>query len=140
MASIYAAQHQTHACLLQLTTAKCNGLIGEAQRIPHGASGCARKQLQSHRLCRQILLRQDLRQMFKDSFWRHRTQIKLQTTRQNGDWYFLRIGGGQDKLEVFGRLFQGLQHGIECRVGQHVNLVNHENFESALYRLVNRLL
>ena len=78
--------------------------------------------------------------MFKDRFRRHGSQIKLQTTRQNGHWHFLRVGGGQDKLEVLGRLFQGLQHGIECRVGQHVNLVNHEDFETALNRLVNRLL
>ena len=50
------------------------------------------------------------------------------------------VGRGQHKLEVSRRLFQRFQHGIESRVGQHVNLVNHEDLETTHNGFVNRLL
>ena len=49
------------------------------------------------------------------------------------------IGGGQYKLQILRRLFKRFQHGIEGRVGQHVNLVNHEHLEAPLNRFVHRL-
>ncbi len=83
---------------------------------------------------------QHLRQMFENGFWGHGPQIELKTTRQHRHWHFLRIGGGQYKFQILWRLFQCFQHGVERRVGQHVNLVNHEDFKAALYGLVNSLL
>ena len=139
MAAIDTAQHQAHCGFLQLAAAKCNGLIGQAQCIAHGASGSSGQQLQCHRLGGQVLLRQDLCEVFKHCFWRHGPQVKLQATRQHSDRYFLGIGGGQYKLQILRRLFQCFQHGIESRVGQHVYLVNHEHFEAALNGFVNRL-
>ena len=139
MAAINTAQHQTNRGFLQLTAAKCNGLIGQAQCIAHGPSGGTGQQLQSHGLSGQVLLRQDLREVFKHCFWRHGSQVKLQAPRQNSDRYFLGIGGGQYKLQILRRLFKRFQHGIEGRVGQHVNLVNHEHLEAPLNRFVNRL-
>ena len=78
--------------------------------------------------------------MVQHCFGRHGPQVELQTARQHRDRHFLGIGGGQHELEVFGRLFQGFQHGIESRVGEHVHFVNHEHLETTLHRLVNRLL
>ena len=78
--------------------------------------------------------------MLQNSFRRHRPQIKLQTTRKHGRWHLLGVGGGQYKLEVRRRLFQRLEHGVESRVREHVNLVDHEDLEASDHRLVNRLL
>ena len=50
------------------------------------------------------------------------------------------VSRSQHELEIFGRLFQRLEHGIECRVRQHMNLVNHEDLEASHHGLVNRLL
>ena len=140
MTAVDTAQHQTNRGFLQLTAAKCNGLIGQAQCIAHGPSGGSGQQLQRQRLGGQALLRQNLRKVFKHCFWRHGSQIKLQTPRQNSDRHFLGIGGGQHKLKVLGRLFQRFQHGIEGRIGQHVHLVDHEHLEAPLNRFVHRLL
>ena len=83
---------------------------------------------------------QDMHQVIDQHRRRHGPQIELQTARQHSDRHFLRIGGGEHKFEVIGRLLQGLQHGIERRVGEHVHLVDHEHLEAALNRFVNRLL
>ena len=77
--------------------------------------------------------------MFADGFRSHRAQIKLQAAREYRDRNFLRVGGRQHEFEVFGRLFQRFQHRIECRIGEHVNLVNHEHLEAPLHGFINRL-
>ena len=78
--------------------------------------------------------------MFTNRFWRHGPQVELQTTRKHRHRYFLGIGGGKYELQILGRLFERFQHGIKSRVGQHMHLVNHEDFKATLDRFVNRLL
>ena len=87
-----------------------------------------------------LFVGQHLRQVLNDGLRRHGAQIELQTTRQHSDRYFVRIGGGQHKLQILGRLFQGFEHGIERGVAEHVHLVNHEDFEAPLHRLVSGML
>ena len=70
----------------------------------------------------------------------HGSQVELQAARQHRDRHFLRVRGGQHKFQIFGRLFEGLQHRVERGVGEHVHLVNHEDLEAALHGLVHGLL
>ena len=140
IAAVHAAQHLAHSIFLQLTTAKRNGLIRQRQRIAHRATRTTRQQLESLRLCRNGFFGQHLCQVLKHGFRSHRPQIELQATRKHCNRHFLRIGRSQHKFEVLRRLFQRLQHGIECRVGQHVHLVDHEDLETPLHRLVHSLL
>ena len=79
-------------------------------------------------------------QMLQNRLGCHRPKVKLQAARQHGGRYFLRVGRGQYKFKVFGRLFQRFEHGVERRVRQHVHFVNHEDLEAPHDRLVNRLL
>ena len=125
---------------MQLPAAKRNGLVGERQRVAHGAARCARNQPQRLHFGGHVFSLQHLLQMFQHRLRRHRTQVELQTARQHRDRHLLRVGRGQHKFQVFRWLFQRFQHGVERRVGQHVHLVDHENLEAALHRLVNRLL
>ena len=69
----------------------------------------------------------------------HLLQIKLQTARQHGHWNFLRIGGGENKFDMFGRFFQRLQHRVESVVGQHVNFIDHVDLEARIRWRVHRL-
>ena len=39
----------------------------------------------------------------------------------------MRVGGGKDKFDVFGRLFQRFEHGVKRGFGQHVHFVNDVN-------------
>ena len=54
-------------------------------------------------------------------------QIELQAARQNSDRNFLRISSGKYKFDVFRRLLQSFQHGIESRLGEHVDFINDVN-------------
>ena len=77
--------------------------------------------------------------MLHHRFRSHRPQIELQAARQHSGRDFLRVGRGQYKLEVIGRLFKRFQHGVESRVRQHVHFVNHEDLETPDDWFVNRL-
>ena len=55
---------------------------------------------------------------------RQLAQGKLQATRQDRGWNFLRIGGGQNKQHMAWWLFQRFQHGVECTGRQHVHFVD----------------
>ena len=59
---------------------------------------------------------------------RHVAQNKLQTAAQYGNGDFVRIGGRQNEFNVFGRLFQSLQHGIERAFGKHMHFVDDIDF------------
>ena len=140
MAAVHAAQHVAHRGLLQFAIAKGDGLIGEGQRIAHRATRGAGNQAQGLHIGADVFVAQHLAQVLDDGFGRHGAQIELQTARQHGDRHLVRVGGGQDKFQILGRLFQGFEHGVERRVAQHVHLVDHEDLEAALHRFVNRLL
>ena len=140
MAAVHAAQHLAHAGFLQLAVAKGNGLVGQAQRVAHGAACGAGQQAQGQRLGAQLLGGQHLGQVFKHRLGGHGAQVELQTTRKHRHRHFLRVGRGQHELQIFGGFFQGLQHRVERGVGQHVHLVDHEDLEAPLHRFVNRLL
>ena len=58
----------------------------------------------------------------------HVAQHKLQTAAQYGNGNFVRIGGRQNEFNVFRRLFQSLQHGIERAFGKHMHFVDDIDF------------
>ena len=140
MAAVHTAQHLTHTRLLHQTIAKGNRLVGQAQSIAHRAAGGPGQQTQGQRLGRQLLSAQHTGQVFKHRLGRHGPQVELQAARQHRHRHLLRVGCGQDKFQVLGRLFERLQHSVERRVRQHVHLIDHEDLEAPLHRLVNRLL
>ena len=55
-------------------------------------------------------------------------QYELQAAAQHGDGDFVRVGGGQDEFDVFGRLFQRFEHGVERGFGEHVHFVDDIDF------------
>ena len=140
MAAANAPEHLPHRRLLHaLTAAKGDGLVGQRQGVTHGAARRARQQVQRARFGHDLFGAQHLLQMGGDGFWRHGPQVELQAAREHGHRHLLWIGGGQHELEVFRRLLQRFQHGIEGRIGQHVHFIDHEDLEAPLYRLVDRL-
>ena len=136
---IHAAQHLAHSGLLQLAGAEGNRLVGQAQRVAHGAARRTGQQAQRLRLRRHVFLAQHIGQVFANGLGRHGPQIELQAAGEHGNWHFLGVCGGQHKLQILGRFLQGLQHGVKRRVGEHVHLVDHEDLEAPLHRLVDRL-
>ena len=140
IAAVYAAQHLPHTGFDQGARSKGNRLVCEGQRVAHRTASRTGQQAQRLRLGRHTFSSQHLHQVLQNSFRRHRPQIELQATRENRRGDLLGVGGGQHKLQVSGRLFQRLEHGVERRVREHVNLVDHEDLEASDHGFVNRLL
>jgi hypothetical protein len=86
------------------------------------------------RLGGDLLLLQDLVQVADDRRPRHLLQVELQAARQHRHRDALRIGGGEDELQVRRRLLERLQHRIERRLRQHVYFVDDEHLEAAAHR------
>ncbi len=140
IAAVHAAQHLAHSCFFDLSTTKSNGLIGQGQRIAHRATRRLCQQAQCLGFSRHVLGLQHLHKMLPHGFRRHGTQVELQAAAEHRDRHLLRVGRSQNKFQVLGRLLQRFQHGIESGVGQHVHLIDHEDLEAPLHRLVHRLL
>ena len=99
-----------------------------------------RHQVQCADLERDVLLPQHVLQMREDQRGRHLLEVELQAARQHGDRDLLRVGGGEDELDVRRRLFQRLQHGVERRLRQHVHFVDDVHLEAPAGRRIQRVL
>ena len=140
MATVHRAEHLTHPVFAQRTAAKCNGLVGQRERVAHGAPGGPGQQTQCAGFGGYRFRLQHGAEVFQHRLRRHRPQVELKAARQHRGRHLLRVGGGEYELEVFGWLFQRLQHRVEGGVGQHVHFVDHEDLEASLHRFVDRLL
>ncbi len=140
MAAVHAAQHLAHSGFLQLAAAEGNRLVGQAERVAHGTARGAGQQPQGLRLGGHVLGGEHAGEVLQHRLGRHGPQVELQAAREHRDRHLLWIGGGQHELEVFRRLLQRLEHGVERRVREHVHFVDHEDLEAPLHRLVDGLL
>ncbi|MNS83133.1 hypothetical protein D3C72_1169070 [compost metagenome] len=140
MAAVNRAQHLAHTRFLKLAAGKGDGLVGQAERIAHRTTCCARQKTQRLRLGRNILVGQHAPQVLLHRLGCHGPQVELQTAREHGHRHLLRIGGRQHELQVLGRLLQRLQHSVEGGIGEHVHFVDHEDLEAPLHGFVDSLL
>ena len=124
-------QHITDIAGAEVLVAKGDGLVGQAQGIPHTAVGCPGQQPQGRLFKRNGFFCQDVFQVADNVFRRHPFEVELQTAGQHGNRQFLGIGGGQQELHVLRRLFQGFQKRVEGLVGEHVHLVDEVHLEPA---------
>jgi len=140
MAALHRAQHLAHRRLLQLPSAKGDGLVGQAQGIAHRAARAACQQAQRTGLKRHLLGLQHLLEVLLHGWRGHGAQVELQAAAEHRHRHLLRVGGGEHELEVGRRLFQRFEHGVEGVPGEHVHFVDHEHLEAPLHRLIDRLL
>ncbi len=134
------AQHGAHRFLAHFAAGIGDGLIEQRQRVAHAALRGLGDQPQRRRLGGGFFLLQDVSEMGVDRLARHLLQIELQATRQHRDRYFLRIGGGEDELDVLGWLLESFQHRIECLLGQHMHFVDDEYLEAPARRRIDRVV
>ena len=140
MAAIDRAEHLAHARFLDPAAAVGDRLVGERLGIAHRAARRARDQLQRARLGGDVLGREDRGEMLGDRRRRHRPQVELEAAREHRRRHLLRIGRGEDELEVVGRLLERLQHRVEGVAREHVHFVDQVDLEAADDRLVDRLV
>ena len=136
LAMIDSAQHVAYFSHLQLAVAKGNGLVGQTQRVTHRAIGRASQKPQRLLIKANLLVGEYVLQVLDHLLRRHVLERELQAARENGDRQLLRISGGQQKLDVFRRLFEGFQQCIETVTGQHVHFVDQVDLEAPTGRCV----
>ncbi|CAB3849557.1 hypothetical protein LMG26858_01633 [Achromobacter anxifer] len=134
------AQHAAHGILGQVAGAVGDGLVGQGQRVAHGARGSLPDQAQGRHLEAHVFLAEHGLQMADDGIGRHLLQVELQAARQHRHRDLLRVGRGKNEFDVGRRLFQCLEHGVERMPGQHVDFVDHVDLEAPRARRVHRLL
>ncbi|CAB3690812.1 hypothetical protein ACAE110713_22285 [Achromobacter aegrifaciens] len=140
MPLVDGAEHAAHGVLGQVASAIGNGLVGQRQRVAHGARGRLPDQPQGRHVEAHRFLAEHGLQMADDGIGRHLLQVELQAARQHRHRNLLRVGGREDEFDVRRRLFQCLEHGVERMPGQHVDFVDHVDLEAPCARRVHRLL
>ena len=78
------------------------------------------------------LLVGDLPQAGDDLGHRDPLEVEALAAGKDGDRQLVRFGGGKDELDVFRRLFQGLQQGVEGVGGEHVDFVDDDDLVAAV--------
>ena len=76
----------------------------------------------------------DLGKLIDDDGIGNRAKLKALAAGNDGRQHFVGLGRGKDKLHVGGRLFEGLEQGIEGRSTEHVYFVDNIDFKAALGR------
>ena len=134
--TVHGAQHRVHRGGVELASGVGNGLVEQRQPVAQAAVGGAGQQSDGGRLGGNGLGLQDAADLAADLGFVQAPQVELQAARQHGDRQLLRVGGGQQELHVFRRLFQGLEQRVERRLGQHVHFVDQVDLGLAARRQV----
>ena len=138
MSLVDRAEHLAHARCRHPAAAVSDRLVEQGERVPHAAGCSAGNQRERLAIKFDILAFQDPAQMRGDGGGRHLLQVELQAAAEHRHRDLLRIGRGKDEFQVLGRLFQGLQHGVERRRRQHVHFVDHVHLVAPAARNVLR--
>ena len=111
-----------------------DGLVEQAQTVTHTAIRRPGQQRQGRGLEGHRLDGEDVGQLAGDLFRHQPLEVELEAARQDGHRHLLRVGGGEQELDVRRRFFQRLQQGIETAGGEHVHLVDKVHLEPPLDR------
>ncbi|MNZ86193.1 hypothetical protein D3C78_1050100 [compost metagenome] len=131
LAMIEGTEHRPHIGGQHLALAEGNRLIGQAHRVAHRAVGGTPQQPQRIHFEGDLLDGQHMGQVLDHPLRRHVLQRELQAARKDGDRQLLRVGGGEQELDVGRRLFEGLEQGVERVRGQHVHFVDQVDLVAA---------
>src|SRR5262249_37852573 len=102
-----------HIALVDFFSAKGDELIEHRFRIAKTALRAARDRMRRSSLERDLLFLRNELQVLRNQIRGNAMQIEPLTTAENGRQNFLRLGGGENKFHMLGRLFQRLQKRIE---------------------------
>ena len=115
-------------------------LVQDGQRIPHRTGAGPDHQRQHRRLVADLLRGQDLLQQLTQDRGRHQAERVVMGARPDRRDDLFRLGGGEDELEVWRRLLDQLEEGVEALPRHHVRLVDDVDLEPAGDRRVERPL
>ncbi len=129
LGAIDRAQHGAHHVLAQRAAGIGDRLVQQRQTIAQRTVGRLGQLHDRRRIRFDRFGGQDACHLALNLVFVQPLEVELQAARQHRHRKFLRIGGGQQELHVFRRLFQRLQQRIERRLGEHVHFVDQVDLE-----------
>ena len=102
-------------------------LLEQAQGIARRSPGLAGDQPRSRGLEPVPLLAGHRRQVFGQDFGADCVEVEPLRPATDGVEQLVRLGGGEDEVDMARRLFQRLEQGVSRRLGEHVGLVEDEH-------------
>ncbi len=101
-----------------------DGLVEQGKRVAHRALGGAGDQRQRIVVDLDLLQVADRGEVADQHVGLDPAQVEAQAARAHRHRHFFDLGGREQELDVFRRLFQRLQQAVESRLGQHVHFVD----------------
>ena len=140
--AVVGVTEQSHRAVVgqPLGTGPGEQLVEGGQRVPHRAGPGPDHQRQHRGLVADLLGGQDLLQQLPQHGRRHQPERVVVGPRPDRRDDLLRLGGGEDELQVRRRLLHQLEEGIEALPRDHVGLVNDVDLEPAGHGRVERPL
>ena len=131
---VYHAQHGANFFGAHFAVAEGDALVEQAQRVARAAVGGARQNQQRRRIVVNAFGFKNFFQQRGQAADVHGFQVELDAARQDGGREFLRVGGGEQELDVFGGFFEGLEQRVEAVGGEHMDFVYEVDLEAPLGR------
>ena len=116
-----------HVAVVQRRAAERHGLVEHRQRVAHAAVGLLGDEVQRLFVGRDAFLRGDVAEIFDRIFDADAVEIVDLAPREDRGDDLVLLGGRQDEDGVRGRLFEGLEEGVEGRGREHMDLVDDEH-------------
>ena len=123
-----------HSLVGQVLSCERHELVEHRQRVAQRPVGLLGDDVQRFFLGLHPFLRSNVLQMGHGVWHRDAVEVEDLTTRQDGGQDLVFLRGGQDEDGVGRRFLQGLQKRVECRLAQHVHLVDDVHLVFALLR------
>src|SRR5512133_1456408 len=129
---VHSADQGDHVFVRHAAVAEGQDLVEGRQGVAHAAVALAGYQCQSGVADGDLFLVGDLPQAGDDLGHRNAFEVEALAAGKDGNREFVGFGGGEDELDVFRRLFQCLQQGVEGVGGEHVDFVDDDDLVAAV--------
>ena len=120
----HAAEHAVDILRGDVIPAKSEALVGKGQRVAHAALRRARDQRKSAVFDGDARAGEHVRQRTLDIGYADAVKVEPLAAGDDRRWEFLRFCGGEDKENMFRRLFERFEQRVERGTREHVNLVD----------------
>ncbi len=127
-------QRAGHFAEIERGAAEGHRLVEHAERVAHTAVGFRRDEVQRFVVVGDSLLAGDVFQVGHTVLHADAVEVVDLATGEDGGDDLVFLGRGEDEDGVCGRLFEGLEEGVEGRLREHVHLVDDVDAVAAYLR------